>query len=160
MIVYLLIDIYMLGMPAAWMISSNAQEETIDYFLHSIRKQNPNVIPIRFMSDKDRGQMNAVRRRYPESLLLLCWWHVLHAWQQHFMTTHYPELWDLLKEWVCMTDRAEFDQCWIQIQKIAPASIVGYFQDNWIGDVKLWFAVYRQDRTIFEQSDTNMLVEV
>jgi hypothetical protein len=149
----------MAGMPAAWMVSSNAQEETIDYFLNSIRQQNSNVIPIRFMSDKDRGQMNAIQRQYPESLLLLCWWHVLHAWQQHFVTTHYPELWDLLKKWVRMTDQPEFDQSYKEIRTLAPQSFVEYLEVNWLNEVNLWSAVYRKDRTVFELSDTNMLVE-
>jgi hypothetical protein len=30
---------------------------------------------------------------------------------------------------------------------------------NWLNEVNLWSAVYRKDRTVFEISDTNMLVE-
>jgi hypothetical protein len=141
------------------MISSNAQEETIDYFLHTIRRQNPSIIPTQFMSDKDRGQMNVIQRRYPESRLLLCWWHVLHAWQQHFVISQFPELWDLMKKWLRMTSRKDFDVCWVEIQSLAPPSVVKYLQTNWLDEPHLWSAVYRQDRTIFELSDTNMLVE-
>lgn len=82
------------------MISSNATEVTIDYFLATLWKQNPDIIPAKFMSDNDKAQLNAIRHRYPESQLFLCWWHVLHAWQEHFVTNHFPELWDLLKGWV------------------------------------------------------------
>jgi hypothetical protein len=81
------------GMPAAWMVSSNRTEDTIGFFLQSIRVQNPTVIPEYFMSDKDRAQMNAIKRRYPESAILLCWWHLLHAWQQHLVITAHPEVW-------------------------------------------------------------------
>ena len=86
-------------MPIAWMISSNATEATIDYFLAMLWAQNPGVIPKCLMSDFDKGQMNAVCRCYPESQLLLCWWHVAHAWQQHFVTAHYKDLWAELKQW-------------------------------------------------------------
>jgi len=54
-----------LGMPAAWMVLSNATEDTINYFLKSIHSQTPSVLPKFFMSDKDHAQMNAIRHQYP-----------------------------------------------------------------------------------------------
>ncbi|KAJ7635941.1 hypothetical protein B0H17DRAFT_887767, partial [Mycena rosella] len=42
---------------------------------------------------------------------------------------------------------------------LAPESVVEYLQTYWMKDVKLWSAVHRVDRTIFELGDTNMLVE-
>ncbi|KAJ7572268.1 hypothetical protein C8J56DRAFT_726675, partial [Mycena floridula] len=50
---------------------------------------------------------------------------------------------------------------------IAPPSMTEYLRKYWMGDenddwttsLKLWSAVYRQDRGIFELGDTNMLVE-
>src|ERR1700720_1168647 len=74
------------GMPIAWMISSNAHQETITFLLHAVQIGSPEIKPKRIMSDKDRAQMNSIQVVYPESQLLLCWWHVLHAWQQHFVT--------------------------------------------------------------------------
>ena len=149
------------GMLAAWMVSSNGTEDTIGFFLQSIRVQNPTVIPKYFMSDKDHAQMNAIKRRYPESAILLCWWHVLHAWQQHFVITVHPEVWDLLKKWVRMTDRAAFWQQWERIKSLAPESVVEYLQMYWMGDenIKLWSAIYRADQNVFQLCDTNMLVE-
>jgi hypothetical protein len=44
-----------------WMISSNATEATIDFFLTQLRLRNPKVILSIFMSDHDWGQMNAVQ---------------------------------------------------------------------------------------------------
>lgn len=46
-------------MPAAWMISSNATEETISFFLGVIRTENPETRPEYFMSDKDYAQLNS-----------------------------------------------------------------------------------------------------
>jgi len=148
------------GIPVGWMISSNAKEDTINFFLQSIRLQSPDVIPEYFMSDKDRAQMNAVRRQYPTSTLLLCWWHVLHAWHQHFSITVYPSIWSLLKSWVRITDKTNFWECWNQIKVAsAPESLLEYLETYWIPDIRLWSAVYRQDRNIFQLCDTNMLVE-
>lgn len=141
------------------MISSNATEVTIDYFLKHLISRNPSTIPQTFMSDKDRGQMNAIRERYPKSRLLLCWWHVLHAWQAHFNTAEFPELWTLMKGWIRITDKEEFDKRWEEIQVIAPSSVREYLEKNWMDEIELWSAVYRTDRTIFEEGDTNMLVE-
>lgn len=146
-------------MLAGWMISSNGTEDTIHFFLKTIRLQNPDTIPELFMSDKDHAQMNAIQRAYPESALLLCWWHVLHAWQQHFVPTQFPELWQLLKGWIRIIDEVKFRECWAQIQAIAPKSFIAYLKTYWINDIKLWSAVFRKHRNIFQTCDTNMLVE-
>lgn len=141
------------------MLSSNGTEATVDFFLAKLRKANPNVKPKIFMSDKDHAQMNSIKRRYPESRLLLCWWHVLHAWQQHFVTTHYPELWELMKGWIRITDQAEFDSCWVKIQALAPESVIEYLKTYWLNEPELWSAIHRVKRGVLELGDTNMLVE-
>lgn len=141
------------------MISSNATEVTIDHFLGTIQARHPDIEPKRFMSDKDRAQMNSIRRRYPNSKLLLCWWHVLHAWQQHFVADQYPELWQLLKGWIRITDGTEFGAQWEKIKAVAPPSVTEYLERNWLPEKELWSAVFRQDCGIYELSDTNMLVE-
>ena len=141
------------------MISSNATEVTIDYFLATLRKQNLDIIPAKFMSDNDKAQLNAIRHCYPELQLFLCWWHVLHAWQEHFVTNHFPELWDLLKGWVRLKETTEFDEQWVQIKKLAPPSLIQYFEDHWIPIWPMWSARARKGRTIFEFSETNMLIE-
>ncbi|EJD50975.1 hypothetical protein AURDEDRAFT_48698, partial [Auricularia subglabra TFB-10046 SS5] len=43
----------------------------------------------------------------------------------------------------------------------APASFLQYLQDYWMSDTQqaMWSAVNRQNRHIFEEGDTNMLVE-
>ncbi|KAJ7732434.1 hypothetical protein B0H16DRAFT_1328742, partial [Mycena metata] len=148
------------GMPAAWMISSNGKEVTVDFFLNTILLENPSIVPFIFMSDFDYAQLNSIRRRYPGSKLLLCWWHVLHAWQQHFSTHHHPILWELLKSWIRITDQDEFDARWVEIKAIAPDSVTEYLEKFWMKEVALWSAVYRVDRTIFDLGDTNMLVAI
>ena len=103
------------------MVSSNPTEVTIDFFPLTLWKQNPKVILNEFMSDQDHGQMNVVQRQYSESILYLCWWHVLHAWQQHFVTTQFPKLWELLKKWISVTDDDEFEAYWMKIRALAPS---------------------------------------
>jgi hypothetical protein len=146
-------------MPIAWMICSNATEVTIDYFITRIQALSPNIIPRIWMSDADRAQMNVIRRRYVQSLLFLCWWHVLHAWQQHFSIEQYPELWELLKRWIRITDENEFEVQWVKIRSVAPPSVIEYLQTNWLVEQHLWSAVSRKNRHVFEEGDTNMLVE-
>lgn len=147
------------GCPIAWMMSSNATEPTINYFLANLRAHNPDVKPNIFMSDFDKGQINQIRACYPESMVLLCWWHVLHAWRQHFVTAHFPELWELLKGWIRLTEESSFNERWTKIQQLAPASFVDYINQYWMPVWKMWSARERLQRTIFEISDTNMLIE-
>jgi hypothetical protein len=60
-------------------------------------------------------------------MLLLCWWHVLRAWQQHFITTSFPELWDVLKSWIRITDETEFNKSWAKVQESFTEYIITYW---------------------------------
>ncbi|TDL18073.1 hypothetical protein BD410DRAFT_681469, partial [Rickenella mellea] len=136
------------ALPVSWMIASNGQEETINYYLLLFRQNNPSTTPKYIMSDKDRGQMNAIQAKYPLSTLYLCWWHVLHAWQQHFSTSDWPEVWTLLRRWIRVTNAEEFENIWRTIRETAPPSMVQYLEDNWMNEVELWSAMYRRGRSI------------
>ena len=76
------------------MVSSNGTEATIQYFLSFVKMHSPEITPRITMSDRDKAQMNAVKAVYPETTLLLCWWHVLRAMQMHFRTEEFLELWE------------------------------------------------------------------
>lgn len=155
--------VLLLGVPLAWMLANEGTEAMFKHFLRTFRTANPEAIPRFFMSDKDRAQMNAISVVYPEpqTKLLLCWWHVLHAWQQHFRITEFPELWTLLKSWIRIADPTEFEAHWLKIQQLeeAPPSFIKYLKTNWMNETQLWSAVYRKSRSIHELSDTNMLIE-
>ncbi|KAJ7748749.1 hypothetical protein DFH07DRAFT_697431, partial [Mycena maculata] len=143
------------------LIASNGKAETIDYHLKHLRRLNPHIIPNKFMSDNDSAQLGRIRFPYPLSDLFLCWWHVLHAWQRHFVISHYPELWEKLKNWIRITDEAQFWRSWEEIKELAPDSVIEYLQKNYLTPetLQMWSAVYRKGRTVFELCDTNMLVE-
>ncbi|EJC97305.1 uncharacterized protein FOMMEDRAFT_38862, partial [Fomitiporia mediterranea MF3/22] len=42
---------------------------------------------------------------------------------------------------------------------IAPPSVVRYLTSYWMNNIKPWSAVYWQERSVHELSDTNMLLE-
>ncbi|KAJ7934963.1 hypothetical protein B0H13DRAFT_1591252, partial [Mycena leptocephala] len=44
---------------------------------------------------------------------------------------------------------------------VAPPTFLKYLDQYWTSDqvVKMWSAIYKRDRTIFEACDTNMLIE-
>lgn len=149
------------GVPVAWMLSSNGKEATIKYFLDFVKKRSPDVTPRITMSDRDQAQMNAIKAVYPETTLFLCWWHVLRAMRMHFRTEEFPDLWERIREWVKTPDQSRFDSLWdwIQTDPSVPLSFVDYLKTNWMGIVPLWAGISRQNRTIFQESDTNMLIE-
>ncbi|KAJ7636454.1 hypothetical protein FB45DRAFT_742753 [Roridomyces roridus] len=151
------------GIPVAWMLASSGTADTIHYFLSLVKLRSPTIIPRHIMTDFDKAQINACRRAWGTALtvILLCWWHVLHAWQQRFKIEHNEALWVVLKQWPRMTTQQDFDAAWQKIQQMAPSSFVTYLKEVWMDEavVKMWSAIYRKDRSIFEQSDTNMLVE-
>jgi hypothetical protein len=137
-------DPWGMGFPAALMFSSNGTDTTINFYLRNLHTWFPNINPHHFMS-----------------LLFLCWWHVFHAWQQHFNASKFPELWALLKSWIRITDQVEFDSHWEKIKAVAPESVVAYLTRNWLtlDVVKIWSAVYHQGFPIEEKSNTNMLTK-
>ena len=156
-----LITRYALGCLIAWMVSSNAKEATIGFFLTTLRQANPTVIMSIMMTDFDWAQINMIMVHYPKAQIFLCWWHVLHAWQQHITISHYPELWKLLKQWVCITDTTKFAKFWVDIKALAPVSFLKYLNTYWLTpEVKpMWSAQERTHHMIFQLSNTNILVE-
>jgi transposase-like protein len=76
------------------MLTSSSTEATIKYFLNFVKLQSPQISPAVIMTDCDKAQMNAISAVYPDSMVLLCWWHVLRAIRMHFCTEEFPELWE------------------------------------------------------------------
>ena len=154
-----LIHSFIIGCLIAWMVSSNATEATIDYFIATLWKHNPSIILTRWMLDFHKEQLKVLDRYYPNLVIYLCWWHILHTWQQHLVISHYKDLWTLLKGWVRIVEQSEFDACWAKVQQLAPKSFIDYITTTWMPVVKLWSAIWWTDHTIFEFSEMNMLVE-
>ncbi|KAF8967514.1 hypothetical protein BDZ97DRAFT_1656349, partial [Flammula alnicola] len=50
---------------------------------------------------------------------------------------------------------------WLEIQQLAPTDFLDYLVEYWMTDEfrPMWSGVYRKDRLIYEQSDTNMILE-
>jgi MULE transposase-like protein len=151
------------GVLVAWMLSSNGTQATIEYFLNLVKAQSPGILPSIFMTDHDHAQVNAIRAAFPECQhIFYCWWHVLRAIRTHFNTKEFPDLWSLIQNWVRVTDDNQFNACWTQIQENTefPKSVADYITQEWLPHKDMWSAVSRQNRTIFEEGDTNMLLEV
>jgi hypothetical protein len=149
------------GVPVAWMVSSNSTNETIKYFLRLVKSWNPDIRPAYMMTDCDQAQIAALEAIYPQSQVLLCTWHVLRAVQSHFRTDHFPELWALVKKMVHTPDLAEFSKILDKISSdpAFPESFVKYFRNQWVPTVHLWAGIGRRSRSIYEESNTNMLLE-
>ena len=149
------------GVPVAWMLSSNGTQAMIKFFIKFVKDQSPDISPSIFMTDRDQAQVNAIRETYPSSRVLYCWWHVLRAIRTHFVITEFKELWLLIQKWVRTTDQYEFESWWEDIQNdnSVPKSVAQYLAREWMPVKEMWSAVYRQNRSIFEEGDTNMLLE-
>ena len=143
------------------MLASSGTEETISYFLLLVHQHVFHIIPNNIMSDRNFAQINACRHQFPTKMIFLCWWHVLHSWQQHLLISCHPELWKLLKAWVWIEELVAFEAASTKILEIAPPDFLRYLQEYWL-PVKyfvMWLVVYRKGRTVYELSDTNMLIK-
>ena len=114
------------------------------------------------MTDCDKAQMKAIEAVYPDTQMILCWWHVLRAIRTHFRTEEFPEVWERIRAWVKTDDQAKFNSVWHEMQTdtSVPQSLVDYLRVNWMGIVPLWSGIYRKDRPIFQEGNTNMLIEL
>lgn len=113
------------------MLASNGKEETLKYYFTKFKEKNPTETT-QIMTDRDQAQINAARIVWPLAMILLCWWHVLHAWQQHFAITHYPEAWSALKELVRAPTASVFASVYKKFKSNAPASLIEYLDAEWM----------------------------
>jgi hypothetical protein len=144
------------------MLSSNSTQATIQYFLNLIKALSPGISPSIFMINCDQAQVNSIQAVFPECpRVFYCWWHVLQAIWTHFNTNEFPVLWSLIKDWVCTTDENEFNASWKYIEEdtSVPKSVAQYIAQDWLSYKEMWSVMSRQNRTIFEKGDTNMLLE-
>jgi hypothetical protein len=113
------------------------------------------------MSDRDQVQLAAIQGVYPHSRVFLCTWHVLRTMRCHFVTNTFKPLWEKIQAWVKTEDAAEFSRIWddISTDPLVPQSVIQYIKTEWLPIPKMWSRVSRQNWHIFEEGDTNMLVE-
>jgi hypothetical protein len=144
------------------MISSSMRKETMVFFLNWVKKASPDVWPSIIMSDCDQAQLAAIREVYLHSQVFLCRWHVLRAMQRHFVTSAFKPLWGKIQTWVKTSDPAEFSHIWEEISTdpLVPQSLIQYLKTEWLSVSEMWSMVSRQNWHIFEEGDTNMLIEV
>ncbi len=98
---------------------------------------------------------------YLQSTVNLCTWHVLRAMRSHFNTNKYLVLWNKVKLWVKTTDQIEFAMLWVKISNdpSAPQSFIAYLKSQWLPITPKWSRVLRKGQSIYEEGDTNMLIE-
>jgi hypothetical protein len=143
------------------MLTSNATTNTIAFFLYWVKAASPAVRPAVIMTDRDQAQIGALQEVYPDSRTFLCTWHVLRAMRSHFVTNEFPDLWEKIKIWAKTDNLAEYLNLWDEIlfDLEAPLSFLKYLVDEWVKVPHLWSRVFRKNRSIFEEGDTNMLIE-
>ena len=148
-------------MPA-WMLSLNTTILTISFFLKWIKDASPDVQPGVIMTDCDQAQIVAIQLIYPQSQVLLCTWHVLHAMKSHFTTNEFPDLWNKIKAWVKTKKLSDFFSLWDEISSDSsvPQSFVQYLAMEWVPSPHMWSKVVQKNWYIFMEGDTNMLTEV
>ena len=69
--------------------------------------------------------------------------------------------WERVREWVKTPDPSKFDSWWDEMQAdpAVPLSFIEYLKVHWMPIVPLWAGSERKYRTIFQEGDTNMLIE-
>ena len=149
------------GVPVAWMLSSNGTAATIAFFLNWVKTASPGIQPSIIMTDCDLAQIKAIKAVYPDSQIFLCIWHVLWAIRSHFVPEKFQSLWAKVKSLVKTEDSDEFDRIWTEISTnpSVSQSFMEYLTTEWKPKSHMWSLSNRTERTLLEESDTNMLIE-
>jgi len=144
------------------MLASSGMTDVITFFVRWVRDASPSVWPGIIMTDRNQAQIAALEVVYPQSWILLCTWHMLRTIRTHFVTGQFQALWEKIKRWVITEDPAVFLNIWDEISNnpSAPQSVVNYLQTEWLPVLHMWSGTARRERSIFEEGNTNMLVEV
>ena len=150
-----------IGVPITWMLSSNVITNTIAFFVNWVKEASPGVQPSVIMTDCDQAQIAALQIVCPQSQILLCTWHVLRMMRSHFVTDQFEALWDKIEAWVNTNDLSKFLTLWDEISSdpSVPQSVVWYLTTEWMQVPHMWLKVAQKNRSIFEEGDTNMLIE-
>ena len=143
------------------MLTSSGTTEIITFFVKWVRDASPLVQPTVIMTDHDQAQIVALQIVYPLSRIFLCTWHVLRVMRSHFVTTQFQALWEKVKTWVITEDLAKFHNIWDEISTdpSVPRSVVDYLAAEWLLVMHMWSKISRKNRSIFEEGNTNMLIE-
>ena len=75
--------------------------------------------------------------------------------------SQFQALWEKIKRWVITEDLAMFFNIWDKISSncSAPKSVVKYLETEWLPVLYMWSGTARRNRSIFEEGNTNMLIE-
>ena len=143
------------------MISSSTTSSVIAAWLQSIKMQCPAICPEYFMSDNDSAEHKAINDVYPDSRILLCWWHVIKDWKRKIHgvvpKNEQDALFQKLK--FLLTTSRDFEVDVKIVQQLANPEFNLYFERTWLPKKDLWAFEFRQDRSILQSSNTNMLIE-
>ena len=142
------------------MLCSSGDTETLTFFVNWVKEASP-VRPAVLMTDRDNAQIAALRTVHPDSPVYLCIWHVLKAMRSHLVIKEFDTLWKKVISWVKTDNFFEFVKLWHEIRNDPsnPQSFVSYLESNWLPVCDMWSRAARKGRTIYEEGDTNMLIE-
>ncbi|XP_076144083.1 uncharacterized protein LOC143126043 [Alosa pseudoharengus] len=140
------------GVPVAYAIVSNECQSTLEKALAQLSKQF--LCPPRaFMVDKDYAEINALSSTFPESAILLCWYHVLQAVERWLSKTdssvHGPSN-------VKIRDGIISFFCKLKACKTYPA-VCHYFKSHWEDIGHMWSNYGRCFNHL--DSETNNVIE-
>ena len=129
------------------MLVSNGMTDTIVFFVGWVRDMSLVVQLVVIMTNHDHAQINVLRIVYPDSQILLCKWHVLHAIQLHFNTNEFLDLWAKVRTFVNTSELADFARLWVEIlnDPSVPQSFMQYMKTEWLPEVKMWSIVLRKN---------------
>jgi hypothetical protein len=134
------------------------------------------------MSDKDLGQLAALRAIFPSTQVLLCQWHVIEAWNRQFPRTKWSEVHSQWHALLHINTPEKFNMSWDLLELLVtahetternvasngqsysnpyPRKAHSYFRDNWMTPAinKLWPDCFRQGREIAQAANTNNYCE-
>ncbi|XP_070533937.1 uncharacterized protein [Ptychodera flava] len=162
------------GVPVAYIIISKEDKDVLERCFSKIKSKVNEIYPRVIMVDKDQTEISALSSVFPQSDILLCWFHVLqavHRWITKragggLAGTSNAEhrnlvIQAMLKMKNCSTEedfRQTSGKCLDEIDKAIGHNLVSkYLLDEWISVAHMWCHFGR--KMFHEGQDTNNIAE-
>ncbi|CAG8727953.1 20885_t:CDS:2, partial [Racocetra persica] len=156
------------GLPLAHLISFRKNTASVQFWLYSLHIQLLWKGLISFLVDCDPAQIKALWNIFPKSKILLCWWHILRAWQDNLKKVYIKkanlvlngklsseikkkmkeELWDNLRELMYIDNYRNIDE-YILNKWSNSISFISYFKKQWLNESNNYYQISEIDKTMW-----------
>ena len=152
------------GRPVAFAFVRNETYETLSAAFTCFKKRNPCISNTKIIFvDKDFTEIKLVKELWPQSLYLLCTWHVLKYLRKQVISMEKTtketkqEVISIIYKIIHAKTEAAYNTEYEILMKTAPNSFSNYFTTNWHHCRETWAHYFRQSLPTLGNNTNNRI---